>query len=93
VQTEHEDSEGPKDRCAHAPLNIQEAGHCRDGHFTDPYEQKTQQSRFVDPQWIEPLVAWPAAPFFMPVWLSLFSSGVSMWADTGRFAQASSQDN
>jgi len=34
VQTEHDDSDEPKDRCAHAVLNIQEPGHCRDGHFT-----------------------------------------------------------
>ena len=26
--------------------------------------------------------------FIIPVWLLLFSSEVSMWADTGRFAQA-----
>jgi hypothetical protein len=44
VQTEHDDSDQPNDRCAHAVLNIQAPSHCRDGHFTDPYEQKTQRS-------------------------------------------------
>ncbi len=49
--------------------------------------------RFVDPQSTGHLVAWRAAPFFIPVWLSLFSSGVSMLVGTGRFAPASSQEN
>ena len=51
--------------------------------------------RLVDPRPIEHLggVARPAFFFMVPVWLSLFSSEVSMLADTGRFAQASSQAN